>query len=489
MSLDKVIGLGDKPFVNRVEEIARLDAFCEQPGAQFMVVCGRRRIGKTTLLSYWLHGRPRKQIRGFYWVAHRSTPEILLRGFSDALASCLGSDMIGKLSFSSWEDAFLQMFALARKEPLVAGIDELPYLLESVPGLASLLQKIWDSQKRGSQLKLILCGSQYHMMQQELFHPKRPLYGRSTASMVIDEIAPTHLGAFLPHYSPVQIVETYSVTGGVPKYLELWDDSKTVLHNIRHVVLSPDKMFRGEAVFLIQDEIPEARTYFAILEALGCGLKTPVTLGRITGLPVTHIGKYLHHLLELRIVRRVHSTEAPNEAQTRLTRYEIRDPYLRFHFEFVHPHPSWVEQNMMEKLMEQITPRFDAFVGKTGYEELARAHLNHLADAGKLPLKPKLIGRAWNTNSEVDLCGLDRKATTALFGECRWNSRKMDSTVLSELKAKADTFPRLRKWKKRFVLFSRSGFTADLTKLAKEEGVMLFDGPLLELKKASSLRR
>jgi AAA+ ATPase superfamily predicted ATPase len=469
-------------FVNRQMELGILDAFWAKRGAQFMVVYGRRRIGKTALLMHWLGGRAEPEIRGFYWVAHRSTPEILLRGFSQALGTCLadGSPLAGSLSFSSWEDAFAQMFALARQQPIAACIDEFPYLLESVPGIASLLQKVWDQQKAGSQLKLVLSGSQFAMMHEQFFSPKQPLYGRATASLLLEEVGAAHLPQFLPRYSPVQIVETFSVLGGVPKYLEMWDDSAPVLTNIREQLLSPSTLFRHEAVFLIQDEIAEPRTYLAILEAIGGGLRTPVAISKTTGLPITHVGKYLHTLLSLRLVRRVQSAEAPNAGQTRLSRYEISDPFLRFHFEFIHPFPSLVETNRRDEHLARITPRFDAYVGKTGYEELARRQVQALATAEKLPFKPDTLGRAWTNRCEVDVFALSRHDQAALFGECRWNSRKMDTSVLTELKAKADDFPRLKKWKKHFILFSRSGFTAELTRQAEKEGIHLIDGPLLE---------
>ncbi len=469
------------PFVNRNEEIVLLDAFQKKPGAQFMVVYGRRRIGKTALLTHWMAGRPKTKHRGFYWVAHRSTPEILLRSFSEALASCMDGQVAARLSFATWEDALMQMFAMAKKESLVAGIDEFPYLLESVPEVASLLQKIWDAQKHGSQIKLILCGSQYHMMHEQFFTPKQPLYGRATASLLLDEVSPVHLGKFLPRYSPRQIVETYSVLGGVPKYLEMWDDGAPVLHNIRELLLSPATLFRHEAVFLIHDEIAEPRSYLGLLEAIGGGLRTPVAIAKITGLHLTHIGKYLHHLLSLRLVRRVQSAEAPNAAQTRLSRYEIRDPFMRFHFEFIHPHPDLVERNRMTEHMEKITARFDAYVGKTGYEELARRHLETLGLAGKLPFKPDSVGRAWTPRAEVDVFSMGRRSETALFGECRWTARKMDTDVLTELQAKAESFPRLKKWKKHYALFSKSGFTAELTRVAKKEKVLLYEGPLLKI--------
>jgi len=163
---------------------------------------------------------------------------------------------------------------------LIVAIDEFPYLLESVPEFSSILQMVWDQHARSSHLILLLCGSHYHMMFKEFVSGKGPLYGRSTADLLLQEIAPASIGLFLPRYSPEQIVETYSVIGGVPKYLEMWDDRKPVFKNIEDSILSPVTIFRQEAIFLIQDEIPEPRTYLAILEAIGRGIKSPSAISK-----------------------------------------------------------------------------------------------------------------------------------------------------------------------------------------------------------------
>jgi hypothetical protein len=472
-----ITGEIDRPaFINRKADLAVLNGILDRRGAQMTVVYGRRRIGKTSLLDHWLKSG---STPGFYWVAHRSTPEMLLRSFSEAITEALGESLVAGLTFTSWEQAFRQLFAMGKNGRFIAVIDELPYLLESVPSAASLLQKVWDKESKASQLCLMLCGSQYQMMHKEMFSPNQPLYGRATAALLLEEIPPESLNEFLPRYSPQQVVETYSIIGGVPKYLEMWNDGSPVLNNIRDLILSPATLFRHEALFLIQDEIAEPRTYLGILEAMGAGLRTPTQISRITGLPLTHVGKYLSTLMALRLVRRVASAEAPDPKATRLSRYEIRDPYLRFHFEFVHPHPELVEQNRQEAHLAKITARFESHVGKTGYEELARAKVQSLADSGQLPFQPSTIGRAWSRDAEVDVFAIDRKSQSVLLGECRWQSRKMGIEVLTELKEKATAFPRLKAFKKHYALFSKAGFTAELQRTAQAEGVLLFEGALL----------
>src|SRR5262249_37020187 len=175
------------------------------------------------------------------------------------------------------------------------------------------------------------------------------LFGGTTADLLLDEVGLKEMSLFLPAYSPEQLVETYSVIGGVPRYLEAWSDRRPVLTNVRDAILSPVSIFRNEPAFLIQDEIADPRTYLAILEAIGAGMKRPVDIAKLAGVNLAHVGKYLHTLELLRFVRRIVSLEAPSPSTARTSQYEIRDPYLRFHFTFVQPNLRLLEQGRLDR--------------------------------------------------------------------------------------------------------------------------------------------
>jgi AAA+ ATPase superfamily predicted ATPase len=148
---------GDR-FLNRSRELDALRAIYRRKGAQLVAVYGRRRIGKTSLLVHWLG---EVKARAVYWVAHRSTSQVLLASFSQALAPLTGTGDAG-LTFSSWQAALEGAARLAAKAPLVLVIDELPYLLESVPSFATVLQAAWDHVLKRSHIRLMLAGSHYH---------------------------------------------------------------------------------------------------------------------------------------------------------------------------------------------------------------------------------------------------------------------------------------------------------------------------------------
>jgi AAA+ ATPase superfamily predicted ATPase len=463
-------------FLDRERERAELERIASRPGSQFVVVYGRRRIGKTALLVHFVEAHPRGP--HFYFTAHRSSSELLLNGFSQRFREQLAPER-APFTFDGWEAAFTELFVAARKRRVVAVVDEYPYLAEAVPEIPTLLQRLWDEQAKSSKLLLMLSGSHYHMMQREFLAPSGPLYGRSTAAFLLEELELAQMQLFLPAYGYEDLVATYAVIGGVPKYLELWNDQRPVLRNVRDLVLSPATLFRHEALLLIQDEIAEPRTYLAILEALRAGLKTPTALAADTGVRINHMGKYLSTLLELRIIRRVVSEDAPDPRNSRTTRYEIRDPFLRFHFEFLHRHQELLEQNRTARLAEIIERRFDAFVGKTAYEELARRRIAVLGDAGEIPFVPESVGRAFTRDVEIDVVARGR-GDSLLVGECKWQGTKMAPGSLDDLKRRTQRFVRFSGRSVRYALFSRSGFSRPLLERASAEGVLLFTGAELK---------
>lgn len=404
---------------------------------------------------------------------------MLLEKFSKVVRPHI-PDMDVEFRFTDWESALRQIVHLAEHQRVVLAIDEFPYLLEAVPEISSILQMVWDQYGRKSKLILILSGSHYHMMFKEFVSGKGPLYGRSTADLLLEEIDFAEISLFLPRYSPVQLVETYSVIGGVPKYLEMWEDRKTVFKNIEDIILSPVTIFRQEAIFLIQDEIAEPRTYLAILEAIGKGAKTPSMISKKTGIVLNHIGKYLHTLLELGFIRRVISLDAGDYSTTRLSRYEIKDAYLKFFFHYIYPNLELLEQKRIPRLMQSIKEQHDAFVGKTGFEELSRRFITNLGDREQLSFMPDYIGRIWDKKIEIDVVAINKKSKNILLGECKWSQRKTTDAILDNLIKKSDALTKISGYKIHFALFSKSGFTANLIKRAEKEHVLLFQGAEFE---------
>jgi len=231
-------------FVDRETELASLNALLERRKAQFLVVYGRRRVGKTTLLIEWAK---RSGLPYLYWVAARESSPLLLRTFSQTVYKHSHPDQVVDplFSYPSWETAMQEVANLAEAQQLILIVDEFPYLTEANPAIPSILQNSWDHLLKESQIVLVLAGSQIGMMVDMLSY-RAPLYGRATAQLGLKPLPFRAISQFFPRYSAEQCVAVYAILGGIPAYLERFDDAVSIGVNVREQILSITSIFQHE---------------------------------------------------------------------------------------------------------------------------------------------------------------------------------------------------------------------------------------------------
>lgn len=229
-----------------------------------------------------------------------------------------------------------------------------------------------------------------------------PLYGRLTAQLPVGPLPFTALKDFFPSYPVAERVAVYAVMGGVPAYLERFDDRQSLSANIRRHLMPRTGMFRSEPFVLIGDLVRETRTYEATLRAIATGCHTPDDISRATGLKAPNLSPYLKRLQELGLVeRRIPATVPPVKRRaTTLGRYYLLDPYLRFYFRSIEPHLDMVEQELTDRLWGIISEQFRAFVAFT-FEELCREWTLVQARAGRLPFSPDVVGAHWGSDARL----------------------------------------------------------------------------------------
>ena len=330
-------------FVARQMELNLLDDLYRRSGAQLLILYGRRRIGKTRLVSHWL-----SQIEGqhLYWMATQTSAVNQLRNFSQALFQFLnpGAAIDPTFSYASWSAALTEAGRIAQSNRLVLVLDEFTYVMQAEPEVPSLIQQIWDHQlKEQSNLFLILTGSLAGIIQRTALDYQSPLYGRATASLRLQPLPFGALAGLLPQYQPEQRVAVYAVTGGIPGYLELFDDRLTILENLRQRIVTPANVMLTDAVFLLHEQLDEPRNYMAIIEAIAAGYHTLSDIAKMAGIVRSNIVKYLGVLRELGYVGRIVPVTVRRPEQSRQGRYVIVDPYLRFYFRFLAP--NWVSSS------------------------------------------------------------------------------------------------------------------------------------------------
>ncbi|MFQ5857745.1 MAG: ATP-binding protein, partial [Anaerolineae bacterium] len=443
-------------FVNREQELTALDAMWQRPGTQFLVLYGRRRVGKTALLLRWAADKP-----AIYWVARRTSTTNLLRDFSQAIYrhEHPAAPVDSAFSFPSWEMALRQAGHLAADERLLLILDELPYAFAADPSLSSTLQLVWDHDLQHTNLFLVAAGSRIGMVEQEMLSYRAPLYGRATGKMLLRPLPFYALAEFFPRYSAVQRVTVYAVLGGVPAYLRTFDDRQPVESNIRERILSEVSLFQNEPYFLIQDEINQPRNHLAVLQAVGTGHRQLSDIARAAGLDRSHVGRYLNTLVGLHLVERTVPITVRHPERSRKGHYRIADPYLRFYFRFLAPNQEWIEQGRMQRVWQQVEGQLNAFVGRTAFEDLCRTWVLTAGDQEELPFVPERAGRYWDAHTEIDVAAISWSDQALLLGEARWRAQPVGVPALDRLRAKAERIRPGRDWAVHLALFSRAGFT------------------------------
>ena len=396
-------------FINRERELGFLEKLYAEGRPHFLVLYGRRRVGKTDLALRFAGKKP-----SIYFLAEKSTDAVNMKNMSDLLADFLKDDVFRKAEFESWTDMFEQ-FSKRVPGRFVLTIDEFPFLIESNKAIPSVFQKIWDLFLSKTPVFLILIGSSISMMETEVLGGKSPLYGRRTAQWKLLPFGYAEVKKFFPGYTGEQLMETYAVLDGIPHYLRQFDKAVPPSQNIREQIFTKGRMLNEEAEVLLKEEMREPRFYFSILHAIASGSSRFGEIANATGLEKTLVSKYLDTLHHLHIIEKVFPVTVKNP-KSRDTLYEISDNYFRFYFRFIHPNKGVLEKT---SLLPGFEKDFKQYLGKA-FEKVCMQFLSSLNERGGLPFRFKRMGRWWEKGREIDiLCiGEDK----VLLCEVKWSS-------------------------------------------------------------------
>jgi len=470
-------------FVNRQAELKFLNSILERQrptAAQFLLLYGRRRVGKTVLLRHWAE---QSGVSTTYWAAEKEPAALQRRKL---FARVLGVEPARAAAFDSWADCWQAIAAFLADRRHILILDEFTYAVESDPAMLSSLQHAWDQVFKESQLVLVLCGSHVHTME-TLQARQSPLFGRLTGQWWLQPLPFAALAEFLPKWPTEERVAAYAVVGGVPAYLEWLDPDRSLSDNIRHVILSPGSMWVAEPAFLLYDEVREPGTHLAILKAIGLGAHTLSGISDAALVSTAHLSAYLARLQELRLVeRRLPITIPPAERRrARSGRYHLVDPYFRFYFRFIAPYQDELAYHP-EKGLPRIREGLRAFVGLTAFEELSRQWVTEMGRAGELPFASQEVGSHWSRDAQVDVVAVNWAERDILLGECKWGADAVDRATVRELiETKAPKVLRELPgngagWRVFYALFARSEFTEAARAEAGRAGAWLVDAVALD---------
>ena len=456
-------------FVDREAELDYLQTEYTRRGSALVVLYGRRRVGKTTLLTEFMRGKP-----ALYFLATEENEAQNRTAFKNSVADFCGSELLRSAAVDSWELIFRALVEKKRPEKLLLVLDEFQYIGRSNAAFPSVFQKIWDSILKDENIMVILCGSLISMMESQTLNYTSPLYGRRTGQIRLTQIPFRYYSEFFPDKSRRELVEFSAVTGGVPKYIELFHDADDVYAAIERNVLQRSSFLYDEPNFLLQNEVAEVGSYFSIIKAIAAGNRKLGSIASVLEQKQSNLSKYLKTLIDLDILEREVpvTEEAPEKSKRGL--YKIKDNFLLFWFRFVYPNLSFIESGHSELAMKKIRDGFlTSHVGFC-YEDICLERLWQLNAEGACGFTFDRAGRWWNGNTEIDIVAYAGGGSDILFGECKFWNEKVGTNVLYalEVKAKAVDWHRGSR-REHYALFSVSGFTDELRALAETRGDIL----------------
>ena len=460
-------------FINRQSEIQILDNLLQADTAQFVMLFGRRRIGKTRLMTHWSR---QTTLPTLYWVAKRDPKEALMTNLAQTIYAWQNDLDYTDIEIrpSSWEAVFRMLAQAIGDQKVIVILDELPYALQQDAGLGSHLQAAWDHLFKDSKALLFLSGSHIGMLT-DLTTYQAPLYGRLTHQFPLYPFAFKEITPFLPNYDTEKRLAVYAILGGVPAYLERWDDTQSISQNVTSLFLQRTGWFRNEPFVLISDLTQrETTSYEAIVQAIADGRHRRDNIAAYAAIPSTSLSHYLARLIELQFVeRRVPATVPLAQIKTsRQSRYHLRDPFLRFYYRFINPNLHLIERGLSHRLWQMMSDNLRAFVAYT-FEELCRNWVLQQAQQGtQLPFPPDNIGSHWSKTVQVDVVAIAWREKQLLLGECKWGDSAVSRQVITELIEKKT--PKLLQslpdkgagWEVHYAFFGRHSFTT----AAKEAG-------------------
>ena len=385
-------------FIGREKELATLNGLYNSDKFEFAVIYGRRRVGKTALISHFIQDK-----KAIYFMGVESNEKQNLENFSQAIMEYASGIMPGT-SFMSFQAAIEYVFKLCENERLVLVIDEYPYVAKASKSMASTLQMLIDKNKDNSKMMLILCGSSMSYMEDNVLAYKAPLYGRRTAQMKILPFDFEDSCKYFNGFSAEDMALIYGIVGGTPQYLLQMNDSMSVEDNIKNVFLNPASAIFEEPENLLKQEVREPAVYNAIITAVAIGSSRMSEIATKIGETTSVCSQYMKNLINLGLIR---------------------------------------------KEMGRI------------FEEICMQYLWKLLINGEAPVEFNDLGRWWGTDpqeriqTEIDIMG-DQDKSTALFGECKWINENVDVKVLEKLKKRSTLF---RYENVHLFLFAKKGFT------------------------------
>ena len=448
-------------FYCREEELRKLNKRYHAGDFECIIIYGRRRVGKTTLINEFCKDKPT--------IFFSNTTEIEnLESLSKSIMNYERPDMDVTPEFKTYDAALDELTALATHERIVFVIDEYPYLAKAKPSISAMLQHIIDHKWNNSKMFLILCGSSMSFMEDQVLGQESPLYGRRTGQFKIAPLDYKESAVFHPDLSNEDNALIYGITGGVPHYINKLGGKESVDEALLDNFFDRSSYLYEEPANLLKQELREPAIYNAIITAIAQGASRINDIALKTGQENSVVSKYLGTLIDLGIVKK----ETPvTEKIGKKTIYELADNFFRFWYRFVPANMSAIDSGRIQKsYANSIKKNLPDYMGLT-FEHMCRDYLLYYEK--DLPIELNQVGQWWGTDNknkkqvQIDIVGTPVEGDEYIIGSCKYQNEKIGLDELELIREYAQVFGKGKKYY--YYIFSKGGFTEGLIQ-AKNRG-------------------
>ena len=451
-------------FVDRIDEATRLKDALARETSSLVVMYGRRRLGKSTLIKRVLSEND------VYFLADRSEGQHQRALLAKVIAQVFPD--FEKLSYPDWESMFRAVNYRTDKRFTLC-LDEFPYLVEQSPELPSVLQKLVDEK----QLKynLVLCGSSQNMMYGLFLDSTAPLYGRADEIMRLTPIRLPYIQEAL-NLNAMNAIEEYAVWGGVPRYWELRENRISLDDAMWHNILSVNGALYEEPIKLLQDDVKDIVKTSTIMSYIGTGANRLSEIAARCNEPATNLSRPLKKLVDLGFLEK----DVPfgiDEKNAKKSLYKIADPFMAFYYQFVVPNRSFIELGRRLPIEQALTAHFSESVNMQ-WEKLCRdAVTGNLVNGVVYGKAKRWWGSVFNEDKkpeqvEFDVMAESLDKKSLLVGECKWTTGENDKQLTAALLRKANLLPFAKNYTIVPVLFLKNAPKGDSENVMLPEDVV-----------------
>jgi len=425
-------------LIDRKKEIEFLNKAYASNKSEFILIYGRRRLGKTHLIKFFADDKEH-----FYYIARQRDIELEFLEFKEKLSKKFNAFFEGK----NFEELFEEIDSKIQFKKLVIIIDEFPYWIAKNKEIVSQFQAIWDEIISKKKIMLIILGSYMSIVENALLSHKSPIYGRKTGQIELSRMPLFSLLKFFPDKEIEEIIKIYGLGDTIPYYLLMLDKNNSFNENLLSL-LSQYSPFYTDAETLIREELREYSTYLDILKAVNQGATKLSEIANKSKVDITNISKYLNVLMGIKIIEKEKPITSTAKEKNYL--YKLRDNYFKFWLRYIYPYKGEIEEKVNEHIAF-IEKDYSNYMGSV-FEKFCR---NFLRETNIFEFSN--VGRWWFKDKEIDLVAINEKNNKILIGECKWKSNINPEVLVKEIENKSnDIIWKNKKREEEYLIFAKS---------------------------------